>query len=153
MNQLKYILVPILCSLFLAPTQAVERTILLGPKTIGKAWRDNIVLEPRHFADAKAGDILTVYNDKAKGIAQGAFQNPSNWQGVAPEYGYFGIAGPFRMTLTDDIIKIAREHGIAIGGHDYRILRVTLDRCRGFCRDHRVERHTGKDEKRLEFQC
>ena len=126
MNQLKYILVPILCSLFLAPTQAVEHTILLGPKTIGKAWRDNIVLEPRHFAEAKAGDILTVYNDKAKGIAQGAFQNPSNWQGVAPEYGYFGIAGPFRMTLTEDILKIARTHGIAIGGHDYRILRVTL---------------------------
>jgi hypothetical protein len=112
--------------LFLAPTQAVEHTILLGPKTIGKAWRDNIVLEPRHFAEAKAGDILTVYNDKAKGIAQGAFQNPSNWQGVAPEYGYFGIAGPFRMTLTEDILKIARTHGIAIGGHDYRILRVTL---------------------------
>ena len=79
---------------------ATERTILIGPKTIGKAWRANIVLDPRHFADAKAGDILTVYNDKAKGIAQGAFQNPSNWQGVAPEYGYFGIAGPFRMTLT-----------------------------------------------------
>lgn len=126
MNQLKYILVPILCSLFLASTQAVERTILLGPKTIGKAWRDNILLEPRHFADAKAGDILTVYNDKAKGIAQGAFQNPSNWQGVAPEYGYFGIAGPFRMTLTEDILRIARTHGIAVGGHDYRILRVTL---------------------------
>ena len=111
---------------------ATERTILIGPKTIGKAWRDNIVLESRHFADAKAGDILTVYNDKAKGIAQGAFQNPSNWQGVAPEYGYFGVAGPFRMTLTDDIIRIAREHGIAIGGHDYRILRVTLTEAADF---------------------
>jgi len=105
---------------------SLERTILLGPKTIGKAWRDNIVLEPRHFADAKVGDIVTVYNDKAKGTAQGAFQNPSDWQGVAPEYGYFGIAGPFRMTLTEDILRIARTHGIAIGGHDYRILRVTL---------------------------
>lgn len=114
-----------LCSV-LCTLQATERTILVGPKTIGKAWRDNIVLEPRHFTDVKAGDILTVYNDKAKGVAQGAFQNPSNWQGVAPEYGYFGIAGPFRMTLTDDILLIAREHGIAIGGHDYRILRVTL---------------------------
>ena len=126
MNRQNYIVAFLLCSLFLAPAQALERTILLGPKTIGKAWRDNIVLEPRHFADAKAGDILTVYNDKAKGIAQGAFQNPSNWQGIAPEYGYFGIAGPFRMTLTDDILRIARTHGIAIGGHDYRILRVTL---------------------------
>ena len=105
---------------------ATERTILLGPKTIGKAWRDNIVLDSRLFTDAKSGDIVTVYNDRAKGTAQGAFQNPSNWQGVAPEYGYFGITGPFRMTLTDDILRIARTHGIAIGGHDYRILRVTL---------------------------
>jgi len=109
-----------------SPLQAVERTILLGPKTIGKAWRDNIVLETRHFAQAKPGDILTVYNDQAKGTAQGAFQHPKTWQGVAPEYGYFGISGPFRMTLTDTILSIARTHGIAIGGHDYRILRVTL---------------------------
>ena len=113
----------VLCTL---SAQAVERTILVGPKTIGKAWKDNIVLESRHFAEAKAGDIITVYHDRAKGTAQGAFQNPTNWQGVAPEYAYFGIKGPFRMTLTDDIVKIAREHGIAIGGHDYRILYVTI---------------------------
>ena len=125
MIQKRYILI-VLCSLFLVPTNAIERTILIGPKTIGKAWKDNIVLEPRHFAAAKAGDILTVYNDNAKRTAQGAFQNPQNWQGVAPEYAYFGISGPFRMTLTEDIITIAREHGIAIGGHDYRILQVTL---------------------------
>ena len=126
--RLKYIVISILFSvnITVCTLSATERTILLGPKTIGKAWRDNIVLESRHFADARPGDILTVYNDKAKGIAQGAFQNPSNWQGVAPEYGYFGIAGPFRMTLTEDILSIARNHGIAIGGHDYRILRVTL---------------------------
>lgn len=127
MKQFKYIALSVftLCSV-LCTLSATERTILLGPKTIGKAWRDNIVLESRHFADARPGDILTVYNDKAKGISQGAFQNPSNWQGVAPEYAYFGIAGPFRMTLTEDILLIAREHGIAIGGHDYRILRVTI---------------------------
>ena len=107
-------------------SSATERTILLGPKTIGKAWSDHIVVESRHFVSAQPGDIITVYNDNAKGIAQGAFQNPSNWQGVAPEYGYFGIAGPFRMTLTEDILSIAREYGIAIAGHDYRILRVTL---------------------------
>lgn len=115
------ILYSVLCTL-----SATERTILLGPKTIGKAWRDNIVLDSRLFMDAKSGDIVTVYNDRAKGTAQGAFQNPSNWQGVAPEYGYFGITGPFRMTLSDDILRIARTYGIAIGGHDYRILRVTL---------------------------
>ena len=107
-------------------SSATERTILIGPKTIGRAWKDNIVLEARHFADAKAGDVLTVYNDQAKRTAQGAFQNPTNWQGIAPEYAYFGINGPFRMTLTEDIIRIAREHGIAIGGHDYRITYVTL---------------------------
>lgn len=105
---------------------ATERTILLGPKTIGKAWKDNIVLEPRHFAEVQSGDVLTVYNDRAKGTAQGAFQNPQTWQGVAPEYGYFGINGPFRMTMTEDILRIAHTHGIAIGGHDYRILRVTV---------------------------
>lgn len=126
MTHLRYISVLVLCSLFLVPAHAIERTILIGPKTIGKAWKDNIVLEARHFADTKAGDILTVYNDNAKRTAQGAFQHPKTWQGVAPEYGYFGISGPFRMTLTEDIIAIAREHGIAIGGHDYRILQVTL---------------------------
>lgn len=105
---------------------ATERTILIGPKTIGKAWKDNIVLEARHFASCKAGDVLTVYNDRAKRTAQGAFQHPQTWQGVAPEYAYFGINGPFRMTLTDSILAIAREHGIAIGGHDYRILQVTV---------------------------
>ena len=118
----------VLCSVSAAvcTLSAVERTILIGPKTIGKAWKDNIVLEPRHFAHAHAGDIITVYNDNAKRTAQGAFQNPKTWQGIAPEYGYFGINGPFRMTLTEDILAIAREHGIAIGGHDYRILQVTL---------------------------
>lgn len=127
MKSTKYIAfsVCILYSVF-CTLSATERTILIGPKTIGKAWRDNIVLDSRLFMDAKPGDIVTVYNDRAKGTAQGAFQNPSNWQGVAPEYGYFGINGPFRMTLTDDILRIARTHGIAIGGHDYRILRVTL---------------------------
>ncbi len=125
MHTYRYIVTILLCTWSIVAL-SLEKTILLGPKTIGKAWRDNIVLEPRHFADAKAGDIVTVYNDKAKGTAQGAFQNPSDWQGVAPEYGYFGIAGPFRMTLTEDILRIARTHGIAIGGHDYRILRVTL---------------------------
>lgn len=106
--------------------QAVERTILLGPKTIGKGWRDNILLEGRHFAAAKAGDVVTVYNDEARRTAQGAFQDPKDWQGVAPEYGCFNVAGPFRMVLTDDIINKVRERGVYIGGHDYRILRVTL---------------------------
>ena len=105
---------------------ATERTVLIGPKTIGKAWKDNIVLDARHFASCQAGDVLTVYNDNAKRTAQGAFQDPQTWQGVAPEYAYFGINGPFRLTLTDDILRIARERGIAIGGHDYRILQVTI---------------------------
>ncbi|MBQ9340166.1 MAG: hypothetical protein IJS13_07540 [Paludibacteraceae bacterium] len=128
MRQYRYIITVllVLCSLFFVPAKAVERTILLGPKTIGKAWRDNILIEPRHFANAKAGDVLTVYNDRAKGMAQAAFQHPKTWQGVAPEYGCFGFAGPFRMTLSDSILNIARTHGIILGGHDYRILRVTL---------------------------
>ena len=106
--------------------QAVERTILLGPKTIGAGWKDNILLEGRHFVQAKAGDVVTVYNDQAKRNAQGAFQDPKDWQGVSPEYGCFNVAGPFRMVLTNDIIQKIRERGVFIGGHDYRILRVTL---------------------------
>lgn len=34
---------------------AVERIILVGPKTIGAGWKDNIVLEPRHFLNARPG--------------------------------------------------------------------------------------------------
>lgn len=108
------------------PLNATERTILLGPKTIGAGWKDNILLEGRHFMQAKAGDVVTVYNDEAKGRAQAAFQDPKDWQGVSAEYGCFNVAGPFRMVLTDDIINKVRERGVYIGGHDYRILRVTL---------------------------
>ena len=125
MRTYRYIFTLFLCTWSLVAL-SLERTILLGPKTIGKAWRDNILIEPRHFANAKAGDVLTVYNDRAKGMAQAAFQHPKTWQGIAPEYGCFGIAGPFRMTLSDSILTIARAYGIILGGHDYRILRVTL---------------------------
>lgn len=116
-------LVIMFCSL---GSQALERTILLGPKTIGRGWKDNILLESRHFMQAKAGDVVTVYHDNAKGMAQGAFQDPKDWQGVASEYGCFNVAGPFRMVLTDEILNKVRERGVIIGGHDYRILRVTL---------------------------
>lgn len=104
---------------------AAERTILIGPKTIGPGWRDNIVIQPEQFLPVRAGDIITVYNDRAKGNAQGAFQDPANWKGIAEEYGYFGIAGPFRMTVTEEILPKLQERGVAIGGHDYRILKVT----------------------------
>ena len=49
------------CLLAVTRTMAAERTILLGPKTIGAGWKDNIVILPQQFATAKAGDILTVY--------------------------------------------------------------------------------------------
>ena len=102
-----------------------ERTILLGPKTIGAGWKDNIVILPGQFATAQAGDILTVYVDNVKGGAQGAFQDPADWKAIAPEYAYFGISGPFRLKLTDDILAKIKQRGLALGGHDYRILRVT----------------------------
>lgn len=105
---------------------AAERTILLGPKTIGPGWKDNILLESRHFEQAQPGDVVTVYNDRAKRTAQAAFQDPADWQGVAPEYGCFNVSGPFRMTLSDAILAKLRQRGCYIGGHDYRILRVTL---------------------------
>lgn len=111
---------------------ADEVTILLGPKTIGPGWKDNILVEARHFADAKAGDVLTVYNDEAKRTAQAAFYDPKDWQGVAAEYGCFNVGGPFRMTLTDNILEKVRERGVIIGGHDYRILRATLTPAEAF---------------------
>ena len=99
----KMLLWALLC--FSCMIYADERTILLGPKTIGPGWKDNILLEARHFQQAQPGDIVTVYNDNAKRTAQGAFQDPATWQGVAPEYGCFNVGGPFRMTLTEDIIN------------------------------------------------
>lgn len=122
MRQLLFLLS---CFVF-SVASADEVTILLGPKTIGPGWKDNILLEARHFEQAKAGDVVTVYNDEAKRTAQAAFQDPATWQGVAPEYGCFNVGGPFRMTLTDSIIDKVRKRGVFIGGHDYRILRVTL---------------------------
>ena len=104
---------------------AAERTILLGPKTIGGGWKDNIVILPRQFAGAQAGDILTVYVDNVKSGAQGAFQDPADWKGIAPGYAYFNISGPFRLKITDEILGKIKERGLALGGHDYRILRVT----------------------------
>ena len=111
--------------LSIAHLHATERTILVGPKTIGAGWRDNIVILPEQFHNVQVGDIITVYNDRAKGNAQGAFQDPKDWRGIAEEYGYFGIAGPFRMTVTEEILPKLQARGVAIGGHDYRILKVT----------------------------
>src|SRR5574344_15609 len=114
------------CLLMNMATVAAEHTILLGPKTIGAGWKDNIVLEARHFQQSKAGDILTVYTDNAKRTAQGAFQNPKGWQAIASEYAYFGVNGPFRLTMTDSILSKIKITGLAVGGHGYRILRATL---------------------------
>lgn len=108
--------------------QATERVILVGPKTIGPAWKDKIVLEARLFAGAEAGDILTVYTDNAKRTAQGTFQNPTNWQAIGEAYKYFGVNGPFRLTVTEDMLPVLKEHGLAVGGHDYRILYATLSK-------------------------
>lgn len=121
---MKRILYILFLTLSLA-SNAAERTILIGPKTIGAGWRDHIVILPEQFRQVQVGDIITVYNDRAKGNAQGAFQDPQTWKGIAEEYGYFGIAGPFRMTVTEDILPILQSRGVAIGGHDYRILKVT----------------------------
>ena len=115
------------CALLMAAVvaTAAERTILLGPKTIGAGWKDNIVIQPQQFATTQVGDILTVYVDEVKGGAQGAFQDPADWQAIAPEYAYFGVSGPFRLKVTQEILDRIKQRGLAIGGHDYRILRVT----------------------------
>lgn len=123
MKQLTYIALLMLWAGLTAT--AAERTILLGPKTIGAGWKDNVVIMPEQFQSVAVGDIITVYNDRAKGNAQGAFQDPKDWSGIAEEYGYFGIAGPFRMTVTEEILPKLKARGVAIAGHDYRIVKVT----------------------------
>lgn len=115
-------------SIFISDINATERIILVGPKTIGPGWKDKIVIEPRLFADAEVGDILTVYADNAQRTAQGTFQNPDGWQPVAEEYKYFGVGKAFRMTVTPDILPILKKNGVAVGGHDYRITCATLSK-------------------------
>lgn len=105
---------------------AAERTILLGPKTLRPGWKDNIVILPAQFADAHAGDILTIYPLSAKGNAQAALQDPQGWQAVEPQFGYFAIDTPARLKITAHTLEVMQSRGIAVAGHDYVIARVTL---------------------------
>lgn len=105
---------------------ASEKTILIGPKTIGAGWKDNIVIKPEQFKDAGPGDIMTVYTMEAKRTAQIAFQDPKDWQAVSPEYGAMSVQGPVRMKMTDEILAKIKERGLILGGHDYKIVQVTL---------------------------
>ncbi len=104
---------------------AKERTLLLGPKTIGPGWKDNIIVNASQFQQVNEGDIITLYTANAKRTAQGAFQDPQNWQAVAPAYGYFSVSSPVRMKVTGDILAIIKSRGLCIGGHDYQIIRLT----------------------------
>lgn len=105
---------------------ASEKTILIGPKTIGAGWKDNIVIKPEQFKNAGPGDIMTVYTTEAKRTAQIAFQDPKDWQAVSPEYGAMSVQGPVRMKMTDEILAKIKERGLILGGHDYKIVQVTL---------------------------
>lgn len=122
-------------SLLFSSARAEEKVVLVGPKTIGPGWKDKIVLEPRLFEGAGAGDVLTVYTDNARRTAQGTFQNPDGWQAMAEDYKYFGVNGPFRMTITADMLPSLKKWGVAIGGHDYRILYATLAKASDFEED------------------
>lgn len=121
---MRTILLTILSAVCLFAT-AAERTLLIGPKTIGRGWKDNILVEARQFADVKPGDLLCLYVDNAKKSAQGAFQDIQDWQGVAPEWGCFNVTGTVRMKVTQEILDKIQARGMIIGGHDYRILRLT----------------------------
>ncbi len=123
MKRLTTILLLMVCVL---GAQAVEKTILIGPKTIGKGWKDNIVIEARQFQQAAVGDIMTLYTIPARGTAQAAFQSPKDWQPIAPQYAYFSVKAPVRVTLTADMLANLKQYGLGIGGHDYQIVRVTL---------------------------
>lgn len=105
---------------------AVEKTILIGPKTIGRGWKDKIVILPEQFKNANEGDIMTLYTEPQRGSAQAAYQNPKDWQALAPEFAYFAVKGAVRTKLTAPILAQLKESGLGIGGHDYRIVRVTI---------------------------
>lgn len=105
---------------------ASEKTILIGPKTIGPGWKDNILIKPEQFKNTGVGDIMTVYTIEAKRTAQMAFQDPKTWQAVSPEYGAVSVQGPVRMKMTEEILAIIKERGVFLGGHDYKIVHVTL---------------------------
>lgn len=115
----------VVCAAVLEDVTVAERVLLIGPKTIGGGWKDNIVVLPQQFAETKTGDIIRVYTATAKSFAQGCFQNPKDWKPVAPEYAYFNIGRTFSLTVTDSILPQLREYGLAIGGHDYVIDKVT----------------------------
>ena len=69
---------------------------------------------------------MTVYTIEAKRTAQMAFQDPKTWQAVSPEYGAVSVQGPVRMKMTEEILAIIKERGVFLGGHDYKIVHVTL---------------------------
>lgn len=122
----RFLLVILGISLSWGTLSASERTILIGPKTIGAGWKDNIIIKPEQFKDAGPGDIMTVYTTEAKRTAQIAFQDPKDWQAVSPEYGAMSVQGPIRMKMTDEILAKIKERGLILGGHDYKIVQVTL---------------------------
>ncbi len=113
-------------SLAALQTAAGERVVLIGPKTIGPGWKDKIVIAPEQFDRVQAGDVLTVYTDNFSRTAQGSFQNPDNWQPIAENYKYFGVSGSFRLLITEPMVSVLRQHGVSVGGHDYRILYASL---------------------------
>ncbi len=69
---------------------------------------------------------MTLYTIPARGSAQAAFQSPKDWQPIAPQYAYFSVKAPVRVTLTADILANLKQYGLGIGGHEYQIVRVTL---------------------------
>lgn len=122
----RYLLYIMLCISAALQVSAAEHTVLLGPKTIRGGWKDNIVIQPQQFSTVQAGDIITIYTLQARGNAQGALQDPKDWQAVEPQYGYFSFNGPARLTVTPHMVQVMKERGLAIAGHDYVIARVTL---------------------------
>lgn len=123
-NKLHILLITIV-SFLVQNVDCAERTLLLGPKTIGRGWRDNIVVLPEQFKDCHTGDILVLYTSKVKGGAQGAFQDPLNWQAVSPATAYFDVQHPVQISITDSMLVIIQQRGLAIAGHDYTIDRLT----------------------------
>ena len=122
----RYLLGFMLITLSWGTLSASERTILIGPKTIGPGWKDNILIQPEQFKNTGVGDMLTVYTIEVKRTAQMAFQDPKDWQAVSPEYGAVSVQGPVKMKITEDILSRIKERGLILGGHDYKITNVTL---------------------------
>lgn len=79
------------------------------------------------FGNAKVGDKIKVSVTEVLDGAQGSIKN-SGWSEIAAGYEYFDISGDYEMEITADILAVLQSGGMIIGGHDYSVKAVTLEK-------------------------